>query len=244
MRLAILSAFPQELSCTLRNLGARKVSGKHPFPVFSAQLRTCDILLIQTGMGPRNAEAALKYAIREDKPDLVLSIGFGGALYSGADIGDLVWPSRVFLIDNGITESIELSGAGKIAGTISGKIDIYEGSVLTLVRQKKKSEIGNELHKGLPFPVCDMETYPIAKSAYENGLPFFAVRSITDRADKEIPPALFGVADESGQYRFSRALMLLLRNPRLLPESVELARNSRLASGRLWHAVRCLIETI
>lgn len=244
MRLATFSALPQELRSSLHNLGARKVSGTHPFPFFSAHYSSCEILFVQTGIGLRNAEAALKYTLQEHRPDFVLSVGFGGALYGGADIGDLIWPSRVLLVDGGVTETIVLSGAVETADKVSKKVSMREGSLLSLARRIKKSEINKALFRELPFPVCDMETFTMAKMSVESGLPFFSIRSITDLADEEIPPAFFDVVDESGTYRLSRALMLLLRNPRLLPDSIKLGRSSRIASRNLWHAVRYLIETL
>ncbi len=199
--------------------------------------------MIQTGIGLRNAEVAFEYVLQGNRPDFVLSIGFGGALYSSANIGDLIWPSRVLLINDGIAESIELPEARKKAGMISGKVTVHEGNILTLGRRTKKSEIGNELYRGLPFPVCDMETFPLAKMAAERGLPFFALRCITDRAEEEIPSALYNVTDKSGHYRLSLALTLLLRNPWLVPDCIKLGRNSQVASRNLWHAIRYLIET-
>ncbi len=200
--------------------------------------------MIQTGIGLKNAEAALKYIFEEHRPDSILSIGFGGALYSGAEIGDLVWASKVFLVNNGIAETIELPESGKTASRMSGRIKIREGTILTLVRRMKKSGIGNEMCKGLPFPVCDMETFAVAKGAVERGLSFLAVRSITDRAEEEIPHELFEVVDETGTYRLSRALSVLLRKPYLITQSMKLGMRSKTAAGRLWLSVKSFIETL
>ena len=195
-------------------------------------------------MGLRNAEAALKYTLDEHKPDSVLSIGFGGALYSGAEIGDLVWPSKALLVDDAADEILELQGSREEARRISRKLNVREGSVLTFTSRRKKSGISNELLRGLPFPVCDMETFAIAKIAIEKGLPFLSVRSITDRAEEEIPSELFDVVDELGTYRLSRALAVLLRKPALIPRSIRLGMNSGTASRSLWYAVRSFIETL
>jgi hypothetical protein len=107
----------------------------------------------------------------------------------------------------------------------------------------KKSEIKKALPR-LPLPVCDMETFPLAKLSMRKGLPFFAIRSITDRADEEIPLELLDVSDESGQYKLSRALRLILSRPKLISEIAKLGRNSRIASNSLWHAVKTLVETL
>lgn len=200
--------------------------------------------LVETGIGLQNAEVALQYVIGEHNPDFVLSIGFGGALYMGAEIGDLIWPSKVLLVGDGIAETIELPGLKGTANRISSDLAMCEGSILTLACRMRKSGIKESLYRGLLFPVCDMETFPLAKLAVERGLNFFAVRSVTDRAGEEIPSALYDVANESGHYRLSRAISILLRNPGLAAWSLRLGINSRTASKSLWLAVRSLAETL
>jgi adenosylhomocysteine nucleosidase len=195
-------------------------------------------------MGLRNAEAAPKYILKEKEPDFVLSIGFGGALYKGAEIGDLVWPSRVLLVDGNVRETLELRGSEEVAGKISRKLDFREGSVLTVASRVKKSEISNSLFRDLPFPVCDMETFAVAKVCLERGVPFLAIRSISDTVEEEIPSELFDTVDDSGNYRLSLALAVIFRNPGLIPCSIRLGMNSRTASRNLWFAVRSLIETL
>lgn len=195
-------------------------------------------------MGLRNAEAASKYIIKEKRPDFVLSMGFGGALYKGAGIGDLVWPSRVLLIDEKVKETLDFRGSEAVPGKISQKLGFREGSALNMASRTRKSWINNSFYKDLPFPVCDMETFAVAKVAVDSGLPFLAVRSLSDRAEEEIPSELFDTVDDSGNYRLSRALMVLFRNPSLIPYSIRLGMNSRTASRSLWIAVRSLIEIL
>jgi adenosylhomocysteine nucleosidase len=195
-------------------------------------------------MGLKNAEIATEYTLKEKRPDFVLSIGFGGALYKGAEIGELVWPSRVLLVDGDVKETLELSGSEETARKISRKLNFHEGSVLTFASRMKKSGISASLFRDLPFPVCDMETFATAKTVFNSGLPFLAVRSISDRADEEIPSELFDTVDDSGNYRLSRALAVLFRNPGLIPCSIRLGMNSRKASQNLWLAVRSLTEIL
>ena len=240
MRIAIFSAFPHELRQTAYNFGLIKKI-KEPFAIFFVRHPLHEILLVQTGMGTRNAEAALEYVFREYNPDFIVSMGFGGALYEGAAPGDLIWASKVFLMNDNVEDALELLDAGKIAGKLSDSVLMREGSVVTLQRWMKKSEITKSMPV-LPHPVCDMETFPLAKRSVLLGLPFFAVRSITDTADEEIPHELLSVSDESGTYGLARSISLLLSRPQLLPKAARLYLNSRAASHNLWRAVRALVD--
>jgi nucleoside phosphorylase len=194
-------------------------------------------------MGSHNAEAAFEHVLGKYRPDFMISVGFGGALYDSATVGDLIYASRFFLIGEKVEDAVELSGTVRIFGRLSGMVTMREGTILTLQRWMKKSEIKKALPR-LPLPVCDMETFPLAKLSMREGLPFFAIRSITDRADEEIPLELLDVSDESGQYKLSRALRLILSRPKLISEIAKLGRNSRIASNSLWHAVKTLVETL
>jgi nucleoside phosphorylase len=244
VRVAVFSAFPQELRHIIKNLGVTRILRKHPFTLFLTRYSSREIVVVQTGIGTHNAEAALNYVIKEHPPDLIVSAGFGGALYDGAEIGELVWASRVLLVDGDVTDTLDFREGREIFSALSRKITMREGSILTLARWMKKTEIKSILPEALSFPVCDMETFPLARTSLHKGLRFFAVRSITDRANEEIPPELLGVSDESGRYKLSRALALLLKKPHLIPSSVKLGRGSAIASKNLWRSVRAMIELL
>lgn len=244
MRLAIFSAFPHEIRPLVKNLSATRISKKLPFPLFLAPSVSGEVVVVQTGMGTRNAEASLEYVIKKYSPTIILSSGFGGALYDNAAIGELIWASRVLLMNNGISDTMDLPDSGHLFDRLSQKLTIQEGSIITLERWMKKPEIKRTLSEPLLFPVCDMETFPLAKASLTRGLPFVAIRSITDRSHEEIPPELLSVSDESGNYRLSRAMNVLLGNPSLIPRALTLGRSSAVASKNIWRAVKALIEVL
>jgi len=265
VRLAIFSAFPHELKYIVKNFTITKKLKKYPFHIFFTKYSSCEIILVQTGMGTHNAEASLKYILGKYSPNCILSLGFGGALYDGAIVGDLIWVSKVLLIPESAVEKsrfnflksggidsryawkqylLEIPKAREIFSKLSDKIAMHEGCILTLEKWMKKSEVKKMLPEKLPFPICDMETFFLADFSIKRGLSFFAVRSITDRVDEEIPPELFNVSDETGNYRLSRALRLLLGNPELIPASIKLGRNSNIAAKNLWPVVKSLVEIL
>jgi adenosylhomocysteine nucleosidase len=242
VKLSIFSAFPQEIKHVVKNTKAVQRS-EGPFPLFLGRYHSSDIIVALTGIGGRNAETALAYVIKEYSPDFVFSIGFGGALYDGARIGEIIWGSRLFLLREDTAEPLELSHSADVLRRLPPSSSMLKGSILTLEALTKKPRIKEILPPHLPFPVSDMETFFLAKLAVERGIPFSALRSITDRADEEIPPEFLAVADESGQYKGSRALRLLFK-PRLIKNITKIGRNSLIASNSLWNAVRSVIEVL
>jgi adenosylhomocysteine nucleosidase len=242
VRVAIFSAFPQEIKQIIKNLNAERSFERHPLTTFSARYSSKEIIIVLTGIGKANAERAVEYTVTKYSPDLALSIGFGGALYEGAVIGDVVWGSRVFLIQDDITETLDLPNLKDIVGRLPATFAVREGSILTLAKWMKKADIRKFLPAELSLPVCDMETFFLAKPAMEKRLPFFAIRSITDRAGEEIPREFMSVTDQHGNYKLSRALKLILGKPKLMGDIIRIGRNSSTASIHLWCAVRSIIS--
>jgi adenosylhomocysteine nucleosidase len=240
MKIAVVCAFPHEWKAILKHLKPQRRSQIGAFRVAHATYLSHEILLVMTGMGTRNAEEALEWVLRVLNPALVLSIGFGGALYEGAGIGDLIIATSVSLVSGRVLKTIQIPDASEMVDRLSGKTSIRAGHFLTLERWMDKKTVKRLSPPEIAFPVCDMETFPLAELTSQRQLPFLAVRSITDRADEEIPRALLKVNDASGRYRFLRAIFLLLSKPWLIPVAMRLGRRSRVASENLWRAIETL----
>ncbi len=250
MKLAFFSAFPQELTYIIKNLGAERVRNSQHI-IWTARAAAKEIIIVLSGMGTTNSEAAWKYVHEEYRPDYIISVGFGGALYDGAGIGDLIAASGVLLYPDADEETahrrrnyLEVPGAKDILRKMTCPDRVQDGTILTLKRRVNKSAIEKDLLQGLPFPVCDMETFPLAKLSIREGLPFCAIRAVTDRAHEDIPEELFGVTDSYGNYNLSRALRIILGKPALIPSCIRMAKNARLASRKLWQAVEELIRVL
>jgi len=134
------------------------------------------------------------------------------------------------------------TGRKKILAELHQMISIQEGSFVTLSEWVPKSRLMQADLQGIPFPVCDRETFYLAQWSQGSRLPFIAVRAVTDRADEDIPRELFQVTDETGHYSLLRALGILIAKPSLIFRSIKLGRNSARASRNLCQAVNALLE--
>ncbi len=249
MKVALFSAFPQEVTYIIKSLKAKKIRSS-PFIIWFAQAAFKEIIIVQSGIGIDISEAAWKYVVREYSPEYVISAGFCGALYEGAAIGDLIGASHVLLYpDMAVAVTaikrqdclVEVMGAHEIIRKMAHDLAVLEGDFLTLGQWTKKSEIAKGLLQGLSFPVCDMETFPLARLSMRAGLPFFAIRAVTDSAHEEIPQELFGVTGANGSFSLSRALRIILGNPVLVPSCIRMGKNARMASRRLCEAIETLL---
>jgi adenosylhomocysteine nucleosidase len=252
MKLALFSAFPQELTYIIKSLRAERIRSTR-FIIHSAHVASREIIIVQSGMGVDISEAAWKYVFEEYRPDYVISAGFCGAFYEGAVIGDLIVAARVLLYPD-IAEAcpahmrqnflVEIPAAREVIENMTHAVTVREGSLLTFGRWTRKSEVGKELLQGLSFPICDMETFPLARLSLKEGLPFIALRAVTDRAHEEIPPELFGVTGANGNFSLLRALRIILSNPAVIPSCIRMEKNARLASQKLCRAIEELVSII
>jgi nucleoside phosphorylase len=253
MKIALFSAFPQELKYIRKDSFA--VPGDHPFRIHTLKRQGFPIVAVETGMKAGNIQAAFEHVALRYRPDVILSLGFGGALCYRSDIGELVFASRyLFLTHEGPIEfpGLSLWKAGPnrrivnepMLTRLRQNISIKEGSFVTLSAYIEKPKLKRLIPGNLPFPVCDRETMHLAKMSYKQRLPFFAIRAITDRGDEDIPKEFFDVIDNNGNYLTSRALAVLVSRPSLIARAFKLGRHADLAARNLERALDAFIGVL
>jgi adenosylhomocysteine nucleosidase len=244
MRLLVLYAMHREIGKAARLLGRRTRLPGLPFRAFRFRHPAHTVLAAETGVGVESAGRVFLRIIEAEKVDAAVSLGYCGALSPDADIGDLVWASRVCLVRNGRLEVLPMSDPDKLLEVVSGSLPIRPGTFFTLAGPMKKREIAPLVPAGTPLPVCDMETFALAQHSAAAGLPFFAVRSVSDRYDEDIAFDPRAVCDRFGTYRPHLAIRLLLSRPGLLPAALRLSKGSRIASRSLAQALDALLRAL
>ncbi len=82
----------------------------------------------------------------------------------------------------------------------------------------------------------DMESHHVARAAAERGLPFVAVRAISDQADEALPAIMASFVDGDGQTKMSAVLAALILRRVKLGELLQAGRASKRAHQAL---LRC-----
>jgi adenosylhomocysteine nucleosidase len=243
MRFAIFAALPLELDLIIQDLDAVKGGSRNSYQVYYTSNKSAEIALVITSMGSANALAAIKSIYMEFSPDIVLCTGFGGALYSGAAAGDLIWSSTVVsLPGSGKPVHLNIPPEDAIFERISASFPVKKGAVVTIDSLSSKKDLLWRLPEGLQNPVCDMETFALARYCIEKGIRFLSLRAISDTVDQDIPRDIADIVDSSGRPNILRAFGLILRKPSLMPLLVRLGMNSRKASQNLRLAVTTLVR--
>ena len=228
--IAVLSALRREtrgLRCRLRPSDAAAPDGT----LTVGRLGECEVILGQSGVGPSRAAQLAERVLRQHSVEAVLSVGFAGALSPQLAIGELVLAERVRYRTPVACDPELMTRARRVVQTLAlpyrAGLLISREALAGTLREKQ----GLFLHEG---PVAlDMESGAVAEVVSKSGLPFLAVRSISDRFDQSLDPWLAELVGPEGSVRFARLLWGLLSRPPRIGSLLCLGRQTALASGTL-----------
>jgi len=241
MKIAIITAMPEESRATLQAAGHRKrslVSGRKRF---SSQIAGHDIVLVEGGMGMLNAGWAAM-ALATERPDLMISAGFGGAVVPGLQVGDVVMAQQVLQWEGSGFEEIAVGFFG--LNRIASDLGLSLGTYISCNEILEKRALASLLPNSAANPLLEMETAAVARVAAAQGIPFLAIRSISDPAEEELEFSIDEFCDDRMRIRPARVLATILARPRIIPQLLRLARTSRLAATSLATAMERLLKQL
>ena len=244
MRLFLFSAFPREVREVVRLAGQRERIEGLPFKAVRASLSPHTLIVAETGLGVENAGRVFLRLLASETPDAVISAGYCGALSHDAAVGDVIWAESICFIDSQNPEALSLPDGSGLLKALSLRAPVRAGTFLTMAEWRKKGEVLPLVTPDMALPVCDMETFPIARLCRDRGLPFYGLRAVSDLAGKDLGFDPRSVCDAKGVYRLSRALRLFLTKPSLIAQAAELRRTSKTASRNLSQALAALLEIL
>ena len=173
-----------------------------------------DVVAVAGGGDAVRLEAKLD-ALARARPGIILSSGLAGALDPGLLPGNVVLDG-----DPGLIARLKHCLRDAIAGTVLGS-----DRIVATVAQKRA------LHAGAI--AVDMESHIAARVAARHGLPFAAVRTISDGADETLPPAALVGMRRDGGLALGAVLASLVRDPAQLPALIRTGRHAGIALGAL-----------
>ncbi len=174
---------------------------------------------------------ALEAAITSETRGIV-SIGIAGALAPELDTGDAVIAERV------VTACDAFETDAKWTARIAAHLpDATIGAILGRNTIADTAEVKALLHDSSRAVAVDMESHLAARAAQAHGLPFAALRVISDRADQSLPPAVQVAMRPDGSIALGRVLWSVAKGPRQIPALIRTGRESEVAFAAL---LRCL----
>lgn len=223
MTLLLVGAEPREFQGLSRQ--AHKIQ-RLDWPVDWARSAECGgrrLLLLANGAGAERAARAAAVALAREPVDAVVSAGYCGALDPALEPGSVYVATSVAAggccfpaMDPGSARphaSGVLASVGRVARTAA-----------------EKAQLRVETGAG----AVEMEAAGVARAACEAGLPFYCVRSVTDRASESFAVDFDALLRRDGHFDTMLLLRAIVRKPvPSLPEVVRLWRRCRVAARNL-----------
>ena len=181
-----------------------------------------------TGIGPRNADRAIRAAFAQQKPERVLTCGFAGGLRP-----DLTAGTIVFSADQATGwEPALLAGGARPA-----RFHCVE-RVATTAEQKRA------LWKATGADAVDMESQFIRTFCREQNVPSATVRVILDTADTDLPLDFNEFLTADQQVDIPKLTRTVLMSPGKIPLLLRLQQQGKAAAERLGQALAGLLSNM
>ena len=234
--IGLIAAMPQEIRPLLRQVEEHKRTTLGPFSCYCFQVSNQDCLLVESGMGLKRAIAATRELLAAMTPSLLVSFGVAGAVRDELRVGDVVFAIGACLLDKGIPGSVlPLAPLPNAAQQVV--VQALQPRGASLVPGTTITTLGSQVVQSLPpemvHPVLEMETFGIAQLAAEMGIPFFALRAVSDRVGEMFSFGIYELTDEELTPRIGKIVKAVLRHPHVFPQLLRLARNVEKAAENL-----------
>lgn len=225
MKIAIIAALPGELK-QLVNTGWRRVATKEKLASKWIGGSGQDVwIAVCAGMGADAARRAFVEAESEGSLDIVLSVGWAGALTNSLAEGGAYVASTV--VDAQTGERFDLAG---------GERRLVLVSTARVAQQAEKRRLA-ETYTG---SMVDMESAAIVRLAQMRGIPVCCIKAISDGVEEQIPDFNPHI-DEHGQLKMLPFVVHVIGRPRYWRPLIRLGRASARGADVLASAVLTLL---
>jgi adenosylhomocysteine nucleosidase len=253
--ITVMAALEGELAGIRRQMKIADSSSVDEALLEEGWLAGQECLLVQSGMGRQRAERALNYVLRRYQPSAVLSLGFCGALAAKLRAGDLVVCSQLLALltmpsplrpapsvgllncDEYLVRQalrVEMPRTWGVARCLALRRHVRPvgGGCLTLPSVASHRQVKEWLSWNFTGAVVDMESFWLGSLVQEAGVPFLAVRSVSDPLTESLPP-MDGLVDAFGRAKKGAMSRHLLAHPILSGELMRVGLHARRAQKSL-----------
>ena len=176
------------------------------------------------GGGDRHALAATIHRHLDDGAVGIMSFGLAGGLDPSLRAGSLVVPEAIVHRDG--REPVDPRWMAALRRALP---DAAPGTMAGSNGAVASADAKHALWRATGACAVDMESHVAARIARERGIPFVALRAISDTADHSLPAAALVAMRPDGRIDMTAVLRSVARRPGQIPGLVRLAVETRSA---------------
>jgi adenosylhomocysteine nucleosidase len=229
---AVLFALHREAAPFLKSRSLPVAAGPPHCATFRSRNKKSDLTVLVTGIGFDRARQAIKWAIAELQPELVVAAGYAGALDPSLKVGDIFVASEII---ESADQKWHAVIPAELGDSICGRLFTARAFIATAAEKRR-------LFRSARAMAVDMESAAIAEACQGERIPCAVVRAISDSAETDLSPRLADLLS-AGRVSPFRALAAIARSPSLAVQFWRLARATRRAAGSLADALNQLIPS-
>ena len=206
-----------------------------------------DIVLVRTGIGKQRAKEATSQLIEKFQPEVIISLGYAGALTEGMNVGDLLI-TKTIISSESDSPSLEIEGpenlkwlelAKMIAPPNNAKLKV--GRLLTVDQVVHTPKAKKELANRFQAEAVEMETFDIFLLARQNNITFFSLRGISDAVNHELIDSS-SFLSKDGEISKLKASYYVLTHPSSIKKALALQSHAKIATQNLTDFVSKLLS--
>ena len=186
----------------------------------AAQCRRLRVSIWTLGVTGQRSAAALKRMIESNRPEIIVSAGFSGALQPGLEVGTIV-----------IGETFS---DPQIVRSLRTFPDYQIGRIITVPEILESSDAKTSAGAMSGALAGDLESEHLYQVCCEASIPMLSVRTISDTAEQDLPlPGSVLINPETGRSDPTAIFQYLFRNPAKAAQFAKLVRDARSAQQSL-----------
>jgi adenosylhomocysteine nucleosidase len=212
-----------ERTVIAREIDALPFSRKDGATLMRGKGRHQGLWILQTGMGPERATAAMGWVAQAVRPTIVLSTGCAGALTADAGSGDLVVAEEIVGFHGNASMTNPVWRERYRAAAVEAGLRVWAGRSVTTARMLLGAEEKRRLGEQVNALAVEMEGAAIADWSRAAGVEFAAARAILDALEPSIPAEISLIATDDGRPSPRSLIRAIGRRPALIPELLRLA---------------------
>jgi nucleoside phosphorylase len=224
-RVGLLAPMPSEMRPLAKACDLQADPRKE---IYRGRVGSIELVATKTGMGTQLAREATQRLLDANDVQHVIVCGIAGGM-GPSQVGDVLYPEIV--VDKDTRAEYK---AAPLRGTVpSGRLVTHDDF-----------DMGPDQHAALVeegFIAVDMETAAIAAVCVERGVPWSAVRAISDLVGVT-PGDVIDLANPDGSPKIAAGLKYLVTHPNRVPKLLRLAKESTAAANAAARATRQALD--